>query len=254
MRTLDAAAINAIIAHPEVRPWVGMADPLAEIDLTAQVQNINNFAFLTPQKDGAYLLVKLQAGLYAAHSMAVPEARGKPMLRLMRSGFRTLFTESDCVEVVTQLPDTNDAARAWAHLAGFRLTYRREACFPLLGEMVGVQFASLDYQTWAINDHENARIGAEFHEQIHGHGLANHPEDKVHDALVGATIAGVQKGNTVKAIGLFNRWASLAGYQQANILSLNPPLIDTGDAVLGLLNGAVDVLLTKAKARSASLS
>ena len=65
----------------------GLADPTAEIDLTPQISNPDNFAFLTDQGDGGYVLLKLQAGLYAAHTLALPAARGRPMLKLMRSVF-----------------------------------------------------------------------------------------------------------------------------------------------------------------------
>lgn len=252
-RTLDAAAFNVIASDPEVRPWLGYADPTAEIDLTPQVSNPDNFAFLTPMEDGGYILLKLQAGLYAAHTLALPSARGRPMLRLMREGFSTMFTATDCIEIVTQVPDGNSAAIGWSNLAGFRDVYRREACFPLMGERVGCQYRSLDFQSWALGDRDNRTLGQQFHAAIHGL-VDNHPEDPVHDAWVGATIACAQNQNTIKGVGLYNRFASAAGYHHCTVLSLTPPLVDTGDALLTILNGSVEVLSVTTQPKAALLS
>lgn len=245
MRTLEATEFNAIANHPEVRPWLGFEDVTRAIDLTEQVANPNNFAFLTPQKDGGYILLKLQPGLYAAHSLAMPAARGRPMLRLMREGFLTMFTATDAVEIVTQIPDGNDGAAGWSRLAGFRQTFRREGFFPLMGERVGCQFASLTYADWAIAEKSNLILGEQFHHLLKSYGLADHIEDKAHDAFVGATIASIQRQNVVKAVALYNRFAALSGYHQAQVLSITPPVVDTGDAILGTLNGGVEVLQVK---------
>ncbi len=60
--------------------------------------------------------------------------------------------------------------------------------------------------------------------------------------MVGATIAGCLAGNIVKAVSLFNRWAVQAGYMPSTILSLTPPTIHTGDAILTLHEGQVQIL------------
>lgn len=248
-RTLDAEAFNVIANHVEVAPWLGYEDPTEPIDLTAHVSNPANFAFLTPMRDGGYLLLKAQAGLYVAHTLALPSARGRPMLKLMRAGFRTMFTCTDAIEIVTQIPDGNDAARAWSDLAGFRDSYRREAFFPLMGERVGCQYRSLDYVSWATHDKENLTLGQQFHAAIHGL-VDNHPQDDTHDYLVGATIACAQNQNALKGVALYNRWASVAGYMQSTLIEKTPPTVDTGDAILSVLNGQVEVLSTRYELRS----
>lgn len=250
LRTLDAAPFNAIAVHPEVRPWLGFADPLVEIDLTAQVSNPANFAFLTKQGDGGYALLKLQAGLYAAHTMALPSARGRPMMKLMREGFATMFRATDAVEIVTQVPDGNDGAKSWSELAGFRATFRREAFFPLMGERVGCQFMSLTFADWAIRDRDCLHLGKSFHVQIAAAlGHSSHPEDVAHDAMVGAAIGCCMENNAVKGIALYNRWACVAGYAEARIISLQPVVVDTTEAMVQIEGRKLDILST---ARSAS--
>jgi len=192
MRTMNADAFNRIANHPEVRPWIGMEDPRIDIDLTSVTRNPDNFAFLTDKEDGGYLVVKLAAGLYVAHSMALPDARGRPMASLMRKGFQCMFVETDAVEIVTQIPDGNQRAEGLSQLAGFRSTFRKEKHFPLMGERVGSQFKSLVYADWVVSGHSDARrVGQAFHEEIGRlHGLANHAHDGVHDQWVGATVMG----------------------------------------------------------------
>jgi hypothetical protein len=214
------------------------------MDLTKVVEDPSNICLLTPEGDGGYLVVRLDPGLYEAHSLALPKARGLPMLRLMREGFAYLFTATDATEVVTLVPDGNPAADQWAKLAGFRETFRREDVFPLMDRLVGASYRSLGYADWVLRHRPNRDAGEAFHELLHAASpdLATHPHDPVHDAFVGATIAGCKAGNTMKAVALFNRWAAQAGYQRATVISLYPPVIHTGDAVLGLQDGEVVVL------------
>jgi hypothetical protein len=244
-RTLDSAPLNEICMHPEVRPWLGFpeTEALKPIDLSLTVGNPNNFTFLTNHQDGAYVLVKLQQGLYAAHSLAKPSARGRPMLRLMREGFSTMFLSTDAIEIITQIPDGNDNAKGWSELAGFRPTFRREAFFPLMGETVGCQFLSLTYGDWVTKDRENLRMGRLFHERLDAQGVkVDHPDDAVHDSWVGATICAAIRGNVSKGVALYNRYAVIAGYQPASLISVTPPVVDTGNAVVSIEDGKLDVL------------
>lgn len=216
-------------------------------DLGPVVANPANYCFLTEREDGGYLVNRLAEGLYVAHTLALPSARGLPMLRLMRDGFAYLFTATDAIEVTTLVPDGNAPADRWAQLAGFRETFRREAFFPLMGQAVGGSFRSLGYVDWALAHAPNRTLGHAFHDQLHAASpsLALHPEDPAHDAMVGATILGCQAGNVNKSIALFNRWAAQAGYMQSAVLSVVPPVIDTGDAILGLDRGEVKILHVK---------
>ncbi len=252
-RTLDAEAFNIIAADPEVRPWLGLPDPTEPVDFSSITQNTDNFCLLTRERDGGYMLIKLQPGLYVAHTLALPSARGRPMLRLMREGFAFMFSATDCIEIVTQVPDQNEAAQRWSDLAGFRNVFRREACFSLMGELVGCQFRSLTYQDWAIRHQPNQTLGHEFHEVLKAAGLADHADDPVHDAFVGATIACVQNQNIHKGLGMYARWAMTANYVPARLITASPPTIDTGEAVVQLLDGQLSVLSVNVAARSAPL-
>lgn len=247
-RSFDPAPFNRIFNDPSVRPWMGRG--VEPLDLTGTVRNPANICLLTNCGDGGYLLERAQPGLYIAHTLALPSARGKPMLKLMEEGFAYLFLETDAVEVTTFVPDGNLAADRWAKIAGFRETFRREAFFPYGAdeEMVGGSFRSLKYEDWVLRHKPNLRAGERFHDLIQAASpnLGTHPDDQVHDAFVGAAVLGVQAGNTQKAIALFNRWAAQAMYQLATVVSEHPVIIETGDAVLGMIDGEMQVLEVKA--------
>lgn len=217
-------------------------------DLSVVVSNPANFCFLTPNSDGGYIVARLDDGLYVAHTLALPSARGRPMLKLFREGFEYMFTATDCVEVVTTCPDGNDAGARWAEVAGFTETDRRDDFFPMMGKLVGASYRSLLYRDWVLKHPPNRQRGRDFHTQLHAANpaLALHAEDPVHDAWVGATIKGCQAGNVEKSVRLFNRWAVQHGYFPSAILSEKPPLIDTGDAILGLSDAGVEILSVKA--------
>jgi hypothetical protein len=235
IRTLESEDLNRIANDPEVRPWLGGE---GFIDLTEIAANPDNICLLTPNRDGAYVLHKLQSGMYEAHSLALETARGKPMLTLMRDGFRWMFTATDALEICTKCPDGNPAAARWADLAGFRETFRREGAF----DGRGVSYRTLHYPDWILKDRRNQKEGERFHEVLEALRPHSHADDPAHDFWVGATVEGCRRGNISKAVAMYNRWAVFAGYMQSTILSVMPPVANIGDAVVHLMDEQVQVL------------
>lgn len=246
-RIFNADSLNQIVKHPEVRPWLGIADPKEELDFSTIAQNPDNFLFMTECERGGYLLAKVQPGLYAAHTFALPEVRGRPMHRLMIQGFDFMFTATDCLEVASVVADGNSHAMTWANVAGFRETFRRESFIPLMGEMVGGQFFSLVFQDWVQRSSACAKAGGAFHALLHDKlGHENHPEDGLHNRWVGAVVECARAGNLAKGVMFYNRWAPIAGYGQARIVSVNPPLIDMGTGLVSMDQaGGLDVILPR---------
>jgi hypothetical protein len=236
---LNPEPFNTLANNPCIRPWIGGTEPL---DLTALVLDPENYCFLTDCHQGGYVVRKIHLGLYECHSLALESARGKPMLRLMRDGFRYLFCATPCIEVVTTCPDGNPAASRWADLAGFREAFRREGSFNMGGQMVGASYRSLTYADWVFKDVRNRKDGEVFHEVLEAVRPHSHPDDPAHDYYVGATVEGCRRGNIEKAVMWYNRWAAHAGYMQARIVSVTPPVLDIGDAIVHLVDDQPSVL------------
>ena len=154
--------------------------------------------------------MKRAPGLYSCHTLALPDGRGRSMLRLARAAFCELFTQTDCIEAVTSVPDGNRNALAWAKLAGFRETFRREASFMLGGEIVGQQFFGLDFQTWALAAPE-ARIEGHAIITAQANALTGAP-DAVEIALIGALSLCVKGGHSNKGAALYNRVSLASGH------------------------------------------
>ena len=81
-------------------------------------------------------------------------------------------------------------------------------------------------------------MGAWFHEALTqvkaatGSTLESHPNDLVHDAMVGAVVAMCRAGNARKAESFYNGWARFAGYAEMRLLREQPIVIDLHDAVV----------------------
>lgn len=166
------------------------------------VRNPQNFSFLSDSLECAYIYIYLQPGLYAVHTMALPAARGSQMQNLMREVQAFMFLETDAVEIVTQAPRNNKGARQLAELAGFRHMFWGDSS----------SYQSLRYEDWVRPDFSAS-------------------------AWKDVTIAGIHHGNIIKAVGLYNRHAIQCGRPAWTILSVNPPVCATGDAVVSFAHG-----------------
>lgn len=243
-RVFDAAFLNQVANHPEVRPWLGGE---GEIDFQPALNDANNIGLVTD--GGGWLIHKLGPGLYECHTQFLPDQRGRHVVAAMREGFRYMFTETDCMEVVSRIPDGNRGAEGLAQAAGFREIFRRERCWPKPGDEQGVSFRSLSFDEWRALDPELEQIGQALHEQFENAKLTwgvtspGHPDDDAHNRAAGASVLMFQRNNPHKAVLTYNRWAAFAGYPPISMLSLNPLLIDLGGMLVTLsAAGGMEVL------------
>lgn len=231
-RTLHAANLNAVCNHPDVRPWLGGE---GKIDLTEAVSNPLN---ITLEIDGGgFLLINRGGGTYDVHSQFVPASR-RHTLGAMRFGIEYMFTRTDCLQLVTQLPDSNAAALALGVKAGFREWFRREDT--LLGPSA---FGVITIDEWITRNAALEAHGQRFHDLLEqaksaiGSTLPIHAHDPVHERYVGAALLMAERGNAAKGVAIYNRWAVTAGYAQIAVLTQAPLVIDVVDAVVGLDDG-----------------
>lgn len=245
-RTLNATIFNTIGNDPDIRPYLGGTQTL---DLASIIENPANFCFLNDSKTGGHLVVNQGNGVYEVHTMSLPEARGRNMLKLMQDCRGFMFLQTDCIELQTFVPDEAPNVNLWADLAGFRKEYHRDNCFDFNGKMIGGTYYSMTYRDWVINDRANAKSGKQFHDQLKYLELKDHPEDEVHDSWAGAVVRAVG-GNLGKAISYYNVWAARCCYQPLNILSFTPVVISMAGSVMQL---KADLSITVLKVNSECL-
>lgn len=244
-RTFEADYLSAVANHPEVRPWLGFQGA-GELDFSAFVADPANYAILG--EHGGWLLHAKGPGVYEIHSLFLPEGRGKPFFCGARDMLRWMFTATDCVEILTQCPDDNPAARMAALKNGFKEMFRREDCWNGVEGVCGVSYQHLTVDVWAMRDPECLRAGRAFHETLEAAKIAAgsespvHPDDEAHDRAAGAAWLMANAGQVPKGILYYNRWASFAGYQP---IGLGPPTIDVRDAIIRIDNGQTHVIAVR---------
>jgi hypothetical protein len=228
VRTFDASLFNRVCNHPDVRPWLGGE---AEIDVTPIVSDPKNYALWFGS--GGFILHAGPAASYEVHSQFLPEGR-RSSFEAMRAGMDYMFTRTNAMQLTTFLPDNNPAAKGLALKGGFKPWFEKDSP---LGH--GVQ-ARIDIDDWIARTADLEKDGERFHEvtaeAVHKArpDLPDHPDDKVHDRYVGATVRMCSNGQVLKGVLLYNRYAANAGYTPCSIVSADPPVIDVSEPSVGL--------------------
>lgn len=239
-RSMDVAHFNQVANDPQVRPWLGGEGPL---DLTAIVTDPESVAFATAH--GGFLCVAQGFSRFEVHSLFLPDRPGGETLHAMREGLDYMFTETHCVELVTKIPQTNRAAAALAGRAGFETRFTA-ALSPQ--DPQPTEYAVLSLDRWAVRSPWAKAMGHWFHDALTdaktktGSTFAVHPDDAVHDAMAGATVAMVHAGQVSKAVTFYNQWARWAGYAPIALLRERPVILDIHDAILEARATELEVL------------
>lgn len=243
-RTMDPTFINRVINDPEVLPWVSSGQPV--VDMSSAVLDPNNVCLIS--EFAAVIFHRIGPGRFEVHSQCLLEGRGAHAAQVATEVMRYIFTATDCVEVVTRVPDGNVGAIGIARHVGFIPTFKRPLAWTNpKGERVGVQFYSLTVGRWRERDPALIEIGASFHDWIEGLKDAplTHPDDEDHDRAVGLASLMLRAGHGAKAAFHYNHWAMLAGYQPMTVLSERPLVVDVGEAILEVQNGEPVPLLVR---------
>lgn len=239
-RTFDPTFLNTVANDPAVHPSLGTDDA---IDLGSIVADAGNIAL---QSDfGGFVLTKHEPGVYEVHSLFLPGHKGHPA-QAMRAAQEWVFTRSDCSLIYSKVPKSNERAKGFAVAGGLRTLFERDDA-----RLGPCEYAELDVMRWAMGNADLEQHGEAFHAALEaakaakGSTLPTHPHDSAHERAAGAASLMFQRGQPVKAAALYNRWARFAGYAEINLVSLAPLVLDTGDAVVGLGDDGMEVLLCR---------
>lgn len=231
IRTMDPTYLNSVANHPDVRPWIGGDGP---IDMSALIANPENIALQA--EHGGFLLLKLEPTIYEVHTMFLPEGRGKWLFAALDAGSEYVFAATDALEVVTQVPTSNDRARMLSNAGHFKPTFSRARCWPSPGGPDGIDYFGLTIERWMFRAECCLDAGHGFHddlERLTNHDFPPHHDDgDAHDRVAGACYLMALAGNGLKAAETYNRWARLAGYPLVTVLSLHPLIMDVGEGVI----------------------
>lgn len=244
-RHFTAERINEIVNHLSIYSWI-KGTHTQPLDLTNFAANPDNVCLVG--EHGCVLFQKLQPGIYEFHTNVLPEGRGAWMLEQWKAVSRWMFTKTDAFELITKCPDGNMASKASARAVGCSLVFRTGPIWQTDDGLVPVDVYSMVMQNWVKTCPELAETGKLFHELLHkkyealGKIEELHPEDETHNMYVGAAAEMIPSGQVVKAIYFYHRWAKMAGYQPMIIKSMEPVVIDIGEAILQVKDGEFEII------------
>jgi hypothetical protein len=244
---MDAAFLNEVANHPEVRPYLGGSGYL---DQAAALANPDTVAL--QGEHGGFVAIKLEPGLYECHSMFLPSGRGMPAQAAMAEGLRYLFVQTDCRQVVTKCPETNGAAKGAARSMGFVPMFHLNKAWLLEGGDLGaIEVVTLTLAKWLAKDSEVEAKGKWFHQRLEeltaalGKTIPEHYEEPAHNRAVGAACLMFEAGNPIKAQAFYNLWAKIAGFPGIRIISLNPVIVDMDQVVVSVGGNDMEILLCR---------
>ena len=251
VRDVSGTKINEIVNHPEVRPWVGLGEDY--LDLTPVAQNNNNIVLVGDW--GGIIFYYLQFGMYECHTQAMPEGRGAWIDRFCTEAARWMFTRTPCFEIMTRVPKPHISAKHLAMAHGFRYEWTREKECQFRNRVCDVDIYTMRIEDWIAHDEELQGIGHRFHDLLHEaaerYGIKEraHPDDPNHNLYVGAAVEMALKGQPVKALLWYNRWAAVSRHPMISLLNRDPVTmqIDHG-LIVQVRDGQLEV--SHASARS----
>lgn len=230
VRDLDASRVNVVINNPEVRPWVEQAPVEGLLDLTPLVINPANVLLMLEDGTGGALFVQHEPGVYEVHVQFLSISRGRVAIEAVREMQEFMFTRTDCMEMLCGISAANRPALAFTRHMGGREEFRRPKAWQGVHD---VRCFALRYADWVRTAPGLAQYGQAFRE-----GGGEHPQDRP----AGAFLATLMAGQVAKAVTLYNRWARIARYTLAEVVSLDPVVIDFQSARLAIDADGLKVL------------
>lgn len=247
-RSFDVAAINALFNDPSVFPLVSIPD-IEAIDVNSIIADPRNVMLMS--EGGGVLFCLHEPGAYEVHTAFIESYRGRHALKASLAAYRWMFTHTDCFTLLTKVPAINPAAENFCRLVGATREFARKAVWPTANGPVDLSFWSMRYDDWIRKTPSVKASGRAFHERLeqefsrHGRQDEIHPDEECHDLHVGACAEMIYGGQIEKAIILYNRWASFAGYGPIGLVSREPVVIDIGNALLQITGDTFKVVLVK---------
>jgi hypothetical protein len=133
--------LQSVIDHPQVKPWVA-PDGVTDVPLEKVFADGIALEFET----GGFFFHRLGDGVYEVHTLFLPGT--KNALACCKASAHFLFCATDCLRIVTKVPQDNIAADRLTRRMGFRHDYTRESAYLRGGVMHDVAHYSLGLDDW----------------------------------------------------------------------------------------------------------
>lgn len=147
-RVDDARAINAIVAHPEVDPWV-RGPTVGRLDLSPITADSRNIALVGRHGCAIFKPLADHDHVYEWHGAVLPAGRGRWALAAARASLEYLFHYSTAVAVIAPVPQPNRAARQIVGALGFDLLHVAPEAWPIGGKRAALHFYWSKRSNWS---------------------------------------------------------------------------------------------------------
>lgn len=256
-RDFNATRLNRVVNDPSVFAEISTPEQ-EELRLDALVGNLNNIALMCDE--GGILAIWREPGVYEIHTQFTDKYRGVSCIKTVREMFSWLFLNTGAMELQSQVPDCNEGAKAITRAIGARLEFERaDAWRTRDGKTHSVGYYTLRWSDWLYQPYAMGPLGAlgeDFHRALDSKKAAflsppdGHGVDPAHDVNVGATLSLIYNEQYEKALVLYNRWSTFAGYMPIRAISVVPLIIDIADAILLVDKYKRDFEILEIKAKS----
>jgi hypothetical protein len=213
-----------VLNAPEVREYVAdMGD--GYIDISSIVENPSTV--LLAGEHGIFLLSKYYEGAYEVHSAVLRQGRGVWAKRAAEAVLHFMFTQTDCIEVITRVPQGHIAAKALTEAVGFHHHFTTPPECLFRSEKVPCHVYLLILMDWAMRAPGLEERGAQFHAWLNKQVTKGipHDEDPAHNRVVGCALDMMMAGQIKKALIWYDRWALAARHPMISLVGENPPQV-----------------------------
>ncbi len=245
-RVLSPEPINAVMNHPDVRPWVTRPGDGA-LDLTPVVADRRNVVLMG--EHGGSAIHWLMGGLYEVHTAILPDGRGKWALDFAHAASKWMFTHTDATEITTKVPVSNRAAFGLTKaIPGTMIEFLLPDFWTRQdGGKEGAYVFALRIEDWMRLAPGLVERGEEFHERLYekadaiGLAVERH-DDETHNRYVGAAAEMILGGQAIKGVIFYNRWAFFANAPRMGIVSRDPFVLHTPDCKFKVVGDDFEVI------------
>ena len=144
-RQTSAERINEIANHESVYPWI--CGPIeGPLDLKEPVESGDYIALL--DEHGGFLFWKIADGIYDAHSIVLPEGRGRWAIKTAKAALKWMFENERASEIMMAAPKGNLAVLSLIRVLKAKFLGTIESGWWLKGQPVDCDIYSLTKTDW----------------------------------------------------------------------------------------------------------
>lgn len=245
--TFNTGAVHDVLNHPSILPAISEGG--ARLDVTELLLSGRGKACLVIDEGifhdgdtvvGCFLFVQAGPGAWEIHTNLLPEIRGQAGVEHTQDAIEWAFANLDATVLYTQ--SGTEAVSKYAEFHGFR----RMGVAPQRHFPSPCTLLRLTIHDWIDSQLAGARFlaaGREFHafaeKERQAAGAETHDDDEMHDRYAGFVVRMLRHCSlegAVKAVRIYNEWASQANYHPIHLIALarGEIVVDIGDMALAL--------------------